>query len=245
MGINTMKSAAGTQRLAEIAFNRGTVYELLSHCYGEPAEEFLHFLSDGEFFKTITNALRFHPHFREGIIKTLHILIDEVRSIEFDDLSKEYLKIVSPEKNLLYEGNYHHPFNSYEEMADISGFYRAFGFDFIGERPDHLCLELEFMRILSLKESIALNEGNQDNLKVTINAEKDFISSHLGRWIDGLVKMTEGINFYGTLTRFLKEWVEMECDHFSVRCERIFYLDRMNEDINELCLKEEDRDERF
>jgi nitrate reductase assembly molybdenum cofactor insertion protein NarJ len=229
---------------AEIAFSRSTVYELLSHCYGEPAKEFLDFLRNGEFFEHMINALRIHPRLRNGILQTLQDITDEVMKIDIDDLLRNYGLIVSPVRNLLYEGNYHHPFNSYEEMADIAGFYRAFGFDFGGERPDHLCLELEFMRVLSLKEAMSLEEGDQEKLAITIDAEKGFLSSHIGRWAESLFEMTEGIAFYGMLSRFVKEWVDMECDYYSLKSDRVFFVNRVNEDNNELCLKEA-RDERF
>lgn len=229
---------------AEEAFSRSTVYELLSHCYGEPGTEFLDFIKSGEFFEHMVNALRFHSELKKGILQTLYALIDEAMRMEINDLLGKYSFIVSPEKNLLYEGNYHHPFNSFEEMADIAGFYRAFGFNFEGERPDHLCLELEFMRILSLKEAMAIQKGDQEKFDITINAEKEFLSSHIGRWTEALLQMTKDIPFYSTLSRFLKEWVEMECDLYSVKMDKIFYVNRLNENDNELCLKE-GSDERF
>lgn len=247
MGIGIIRDSRSheAERLAERAFNRGTVYELLSHCFGEPVEEFLQFLTDGEFLKHMSRALRTHAYYKEGIIVALHALIEKAKDAGIDGISREYGQIVSPERNLLYEGNYHHPFNSFEEMADIAGFYRAFGFDSGSERPDHLCLELEFMRILSLKEAMALKEGGQERFEITVNTERDFLSSHLGRWTEALVDITEGLYFYNDLSRFLKEWVEMECALHSVKCDRIFYVERIGEDSNDLCLKEEERDERF
>jgi len=223
----------------EIAFNRGTVYELMSHCFGEPETGFLEFIKKGEFFEHMINALRFHPELKNGILKTLQSLTDEAIRVDIEELSEGYRLLVSPERNLLYEGNYHHPFNTYEEMADIAGFYRAFGFRFEGERPDHICLELEFMRILALKEAIALKDGDEEKGSLTIKAEKEFLLSHIGRWTEALLKMTEDLRFYGTLSRFLKEWIDMECDLYSVRPERVFYINRMDEENNnEFCLKE-------
>ncbi len=229
---------------AGISFSRSTVYELLSYCYGEPETGFLDFMKDGGFFENMINGLRFHPQLRKGILEDLHTMIDEAIRIDMEALVRNYNIIVSPEKNLLYEGNYHHPFNAYEEMADIAGFYRAFGFDFNNERPDHICLELEFMRILSLKEAMALQEGNEERLEITLEAEKGFLLSHLSRWTEALHEMTEAIPFYGTLGRFLRKWIEMECDLFSIKGENLSYISRINEDNNELCLKEE-RDEGF
>lgn len=244
MGIGSMKIIEEYINSPEIAFGRSRVYELLSHCYGEPEKEFMDFIKDGGFFEHTINALRQHPKLRNEILEALHALTDEMIRMDMDELLRGYKLIVSPERNHLYEGNYHHPFNTYEEMADIAGFYRAFGFDFAGERPDHICLELEFMRILCLKEAMALSANDREKVELTVNAEKEFLLSHLGRWSEALLKITEGIPFYNTLSRFLNEWIGLEDNLYNLSIDKIFYINRLNEESNELCLKEE-RDERF
>ncbi len=73
-----------------------------------------------------------------------------------------------------------------QEMADISGFYRAFGFQVGGEqheRPDHLATELEFLYILSLKEAYAAEQGIDEHVEVCVEARRAFLRDHLGRWI--------------------------------------------------------------
>ena len=61
-----------------------------------------------------------------------------------------------------YETEYHpssEPFFRSQEMADVAGFYRAFGLETAQaarERPDYLGLELEFMAFLLLKKRLAL-----------------------------------------------------------------------------------------
>lgn len=244
LGIEMMKKERNEFDNPDWAFGRSTIYELLSHCYGEPGTDFLNFMKDGGFFEHVINVLRYHPELKNGILQSLYALTDEAIRIDIEKLSEGYGLIVSPERNLLYEGNYHHPFNAYEEMADIAGFYRAFGFNFVAERPDHICLELEFMRVLALKETMALQERDLERAELAVNAEKEFLSSHLGRWTEALSQMTEGIPFYGTLSRFLNEWIEMECDLYSIKRDRVFYINSLKEEDNELCLKEEE-DERF
>lgn len=71
------------------------------------------------------------------------------------------------------------------EMADVAGFYRAFGVE-VGagdERPDHVTAELEFMNLLAVKESIALHdEGPGEHAEICRNASRAFLRDHLGRF---------------------------------------------------------------
>jgi hypothetical protein len=72
------------------------------------------------------------------------------------------------------------------EMADIAGFYRAFGFEnggLIRERPDYLSTELEFMHTLTLKEVYAREAGEQEHLEVCVDAQRKFLQDHLACWL--------------------------------------------------------------
>ena len=89
---------------------------------------------------------------------------------------------------LCYETEYGlpHEFRQSQEMADIAGFYRAFGFDVGGairERPDHLSAELEFMHTLTLKEALSHESGQTDHREICLDAERKFSRDHLARWI--------------------------------------------------------------
>ena len=82
-----------------------------------------------------------------------------------------------------------HEFRQSQEMADIAGFYEAFGFRTGGavrERPDHLAVELEFMSVLALKEALALAHGNTEQAEICQDAQQKFLADHLARWV-GLV----------------------------------------------------------
>lgn len=82
-----------------------------------------------------------------------------------------------------------HEFRQSQEMADIAGFYQAFGFRTGGavrERPDHLAVELEFMSVLALKEALALAHGNTEQAEICLDAQRKFLVDHLACWV-GLV----------------------------------------------------------
>lgn len=95
--------------------------------------------------------------------------------------------------SLCYETEYGlpHEFRQAQELADIRGFYRAFGFDMGGavrERPDHLAVELEFLHVLALKEAHARLNGVAEQVEVCVAAQAKFLGDHLGTWVDLFVQ---------------------------------------------------------
>ncbi|MDW8469780.1 MAG: molecular chaperone TorD family protein [Burkholderiales bacterium] len=71
------------------------------------------------------------------------------------------------------------------ELADIAGFYAAFGFAMSDEDrqpPDHLCAELEFCSLLLVKCAYALRDGWTERGRVAEAALRRFLEDHLGRW---------------------------------------------------------------
>jgi putative dimethyl sulfoxide reductase chaperone len=90
--------------------------------------------------------------------------------------------------SLCYETEYGlpHEFRQSQELADIAGFYLAFGFKTGGtkrERPDHLAIELEFMHLLCLKEAMALFSNRPEQAHLCRDAQRSFLKDHLGAWI--------------------------------------------------------------
>jgi TorA maturation chaperone TorD len=76
------------------------------------------------------------------------------------------------------------------ELADIGGFYSAFGFALNESDPvlaDHLCAECEFMSLLSIKESYALVNGWTMRWASARAAADAFLEQHLGRWPETLL----------------------------------------------------------
>lgn len=69
-------------------------------------------------------------------------------------------------------------------LADIAGFYRAFGVKIQGERPDHLVAELEFFSLVTMAEAAARSTGADEQADVAASAARAFLRDHLGRWLD-------------------------------------------------------------
>lgn len=72
------------------------------------------------------------------------------------------------------------------QIADIAGFYRAFGFEVSGDRPDHIVPELEFAALLCAKEAYARISGEAEGAEVCAAARRKFMTEHLGAWLPQL-----------------------------------------------------------
>ncbi|KKM71466.1 hypothetical protein LCGC14_1430360 [marine sediment metagenome] len=73
------------------------------------------------------------------------------------------------------------------ELADIAGFYAAFGFDVKEdirnkEALDHISIELEFMAILTWKAVYAREMKQDENLRIVQDARMKFFKEHLAKW---------------------------------------------------------------
>ncbi|HTL54106.1 MAG TPA: molecular chaperone TorD family protein [Candidatus Limnocylindrales bacterium] len=108
-------------------------------------------------------------------------------------------------------------------LADIAGFYRAFGLQVAedaDERHDHICLELEFMCVLAAKEAYAFeHQLDLDVMALCREAQKRFLREHLGRWTPAfarrLARMTAGSPLHA-LAVFTRAFIEFECSQHGI-----------------------------
>lgn len=70
-----------------------------------------------------------------------------------------------------------------QDLADLGGFYRAFGLEESGERVDHVSVELEFLHVLAYKRAWALERGQAEHAEVCRLAEETFLRDHVLRWM--------------------------------------------------------------
>lgn len=116
-----------------------------------------------------------------------------------------------------YEGSYEaDPFRGMRQMADASGFYRAFGAEAGGaaaERPDHVACELEFLSFLIARGIAAREGGREDEAARCEDAADDFIAGHLARFMGVLCDavVTESRSpIYAALATVGTDWVSRE-----------------------------------
>ncbi len=103
-----------------------------------------------------------------------------------------------------------------QEMADIAGFFRAFGLELDRaqhQRLDHIACECEFLAFLCRKEAYALEQGDEHMLEQTCRAQRLFLKDHLGRFgpAFGHRLAREDDGFYGVLGRVCAAFLEAEC----------------------------------
>lgn len=118
-----------------------------------------------------------------------------------------------------YEAEYAqaHIFQKTHTLADIAGFYRAFGLDLAAdshERVDHASVELEFMHFLCLKEAYALAKQHpEQQLALCREAQGKFLREHVCRWAFGFARRLRakaGDTVYQELGQLLAAFLEAE-----------------------------------
>jgi TorA maturation chaperone TorD len=119
-------------------------------------------------------------------------------------------------------------------LADIAGFYCAFGVEAAGAQPeceDHLVAELEFMSIAALKEAAALDVDELDDAAVTREAQTKFVTEHLGRWAVAFAEelaAATALPYYTSAAGLLAAWIDADVAHLGATPDRM--EDRSGED---------------
>jgi len=217
----------GIGRSAELALERSKIYRLFSHLFSYPEGELFGFIKDGDLLREMGRAVQRlrentpDQNSGQGILDSLSLVTRWIVCSVLESLQDEYSRLFEShrEKSLLYEAQYlDFPL---EEMADIAGFYRAFGFTFEG-RPDHLGAELEFLHLLTAMEAGAALEGNEGHRELCRDGQRKFLAAHLGRWVGGFLKgMRDRQGFYYYhFTSALADWLKMESRHLGITIER-------------------------
>ena len=84
-----------------------------------------------------------------------------------------------------------HLFQQTHQLADLAGFYSAFGVAACDDRADHIASELEFCYLLTVKEAEARAKGDRDRAQICRRAQRSFLRDHLARWAPLVAGRTE------------------------------------------------------
>jgi TorA maturation chaperone TorD len=141
------------------------------------------------------------------------------------DLQREHRRCFGLVGSLCYETEFGlpHEYRQSQEMADIAGFYRAFGFNVGGpvrERADHLATELEFLSVLALKEARA--QDVPEHLEICADARRKFLAEHVGVWVDAFAQSlahSAGASPYLTLAQWVVAYIHAEAARLNLTLE--------------------------
>src|SRR4026207_1585485 len=222
----------------ERALNRSKLYLLVSWSQLYPEDdEFLDYMQCGEFVEDGCAAIDALEAALDGIggeraklkLALLRKQFGQIEKVvasecvnwQLSDLQAEHRRVFSnvitldcPPYETLFGND--HVFAQSQVMGDIAGFYRAFGVELskdIHERLDHLSVEFEFMHFLAYKESYSRCHDGADKAQIVLDAQKNFVKNHVGRWVPlfcrMLVKKADS-GLYKHVADLMAEWMDFE-----------------------------------
>lgn len=183
---------------------RAESYKFLSECYYLPDEELIQKVTD------IARTDQFFAELRECIPPDVEL---ESLKIDCTQLFIGPFKLLAPPYGSFYleDGKL-----MGESTVDVRGWYEKEGLDIvIKDAPDHVAMELEFMYYLITKQIQAAKDGNLQDVQICQEKQKTFLSTHLSRWLPGLVKNIQEnaqTNFYRKLSTLTDIFVRKDFD---------------------------------
>ena len=177
----------------EMAGARAEIYDLLLGIFSHLPDQQLLDKIRGEDLKDILNTLSQleSTRCRSGL-DYVHSYQFAIKSRPNDEvlteLSVDRTKILRgtghPDLKPPYEGLYKEGRDVGQSLIEVKRFYREAGIlpeESVHEPPDYICIELDFMRQLCLREQDQWR-SEEDVLKV-IATEETFLTEHLGSWV--------------------------------------------------------------
>jgi len=180
---NRGEHEARESKSAESALSRAVLARYLAELFSEPDEAWLVRMSSDE---TRWEVRRSAESLGLPLGDANAIAIPDIEDLltERNRLFGHTVRSACPPYELEYGRG--EVFQQSQSLADLAGFYSAFGFQSGGpmaERPDHLIAEWEFLSVMALKESIALNAGQAEAAQCCRDAQRAFLSDHAATWI--------------------------------------------------------------
>lgn len=201
-----------------LAFRRSQLYRFLADTFLYPTDNWL---ADWPLLTPVLQDL--HKVLPSFDLAPWNLKLESL-NLNLADLQAQHRQVFGLAGSLCYETEcgLPHEFRQSQEMADIAGFYRAFGFQLGGpvrERPDHVAAELEFMHILALKEAYALERGIPEQVEVCVEAQAKFVRDHVGRWLELLaqaIAKTAPETLYARVAQCTAQWVAADAARLGV-----------------------------
>lgn len=199
---------------------RAAVYGLLARLFTYPREDTLEILSRGNLLESLSGL-------DEGLVTPVYQLTELIQTLGYARLCEEYVHVFGhtvsnecpPYETSYGESNI---FQQTQVMADIAGFYKAWGLDLAPDahdRVDHISAECEFMGFLLLKLHYVRSKGEKEAEEICLDSCKKFLKDHMGKWVPNfsiLVIKKAPNGLYAEAAKFMKNFVEKESEIFGV-----------------------------
>lgn len=171
---------------------RSAVYRLLSQVFSYPTPRTLRELRRQD----VPLAVALSSRLPDPVPEAVHQLADALRGVPVRALESQFTRLFTHVHSAdcpPYETDFttRDVFRQSQELADLGGFYRAFGVEpsrADPERPDHVAVELEFLHLLTYKEAWARARGEDDRAALCRQAQESFLASHLLAWVPEFVR---------------------------------------------------------
>lgn len=190
---------------------RSQVYALLARAFRFPTLEEFKQIQAGDFARATQQALASLPY--NGLSGGT---LGSDAGLSYEALQSSYIGLFEVGGELgapspLYEGEYGG--GRMKVMEEVLRFYHYFGVKLSEEkrdRPDHLSSELEFMHLLTFKETAALVQGAETS--AYRDAQRDFLRFHLTDFVAAVAGKVGGraTPFYSDVAQLAQRFCATE-----------------------------------
>lgn len=210
-------------RTRDRVFARGLLYGFLARTLRVPEADFAADLASAEFWRDLEEAgrtLRDHD-----VSAALFALRERAAGLDVECLAAGHrsafghtLRGAVPPYEVEYENK--DIFGMTEALADLGGFYNAFGLAVDSashERLDHAAVQLEFLWVLCAHQAEASEDASAEGVRhmaVVRDAQRKFLRDHLGRWGVAFARRLaahEPEGFLGGVGRLLEAFLVQDC----------------------------------
>lgn len=210
------------------ALAKAVVYRTFSVAFQEPTRDRLRDMGAFDGFSLFIEALRcVEAPEGAGALEAAVRPLTAVPVGDVDALAGQYWRVFGHTTRGLVcacetEFGDDNKFQQPHQLADIAGYYLAFGLtppSASEARLDHVACECEFLEFLNRKQARLLamdleGEGDQETLDVTAQAERTFLRDHLGHFgrAFGTSLAADGVGmFYGAFGSIFLRFLDAVC----------------------------------
>jgi TorA maturation chaperone TorD len=229
MPVITEPLAPTKEREIDVAVCRAILYDVLAMSLSPPTRVMLSRLEADGACETILDAAKAleSPDGSAPVSPAVDRFFEALRGSTLDRLGESYQEIFGHTAHGQlppYESEYGSGdvFRQAQELADIGGFYRAFGLEMSRsrhERNDHIAAECEFLSLLATKEAYDVVEGDLESCEAVRKAERLFLRDHaagFGRAFARSLERSSGHALYRAAGQLCFDFLTSECSRFEV-----------------------------